>query len=302
MSLNESNKESFQKKDTMRSEKCPLCQSKSQRVFPKYEIWLFDCDVCRHRFAVVEPNLNHVTEIYGDDYFNGGGTGYGDYLQEAELLRAAGVRYGKLVSRYAKPGTMLDIGAAAGFVLQGFQNAGWRGRGIEPNANMARFGREKLNLDIFNGSLENYQSAEQVELVTLIQVIAHFQNPLAALEKVASLTKTGGFLLVETWRRDSLTAKIFGSNWHEYSPPSVLHWFTKEGLQDSVEKLGFKTTAAGKPAKWINAAHAKSLLKHKLEEMPAGRIFAKGLGIIPDRLNLPYPAEDLFWILCQKIK
>ena len=280
--------------------KCPLCESPSHRVFERHDIWIADCDACGHRFADLVPTPDDIQKVYGDDYFEGGGAGYKNYLDEEHLLSSAGRRYAGIVGKFTGPGTVLDIGCAAGFILQGFQDAGWMGSGIELNESMANYGREKLKLDIFTGGLEAYPQAVQFDLITIIQVIPHLQDPLSALRKAAGLTKAGGFLLTETWRRDSLTAKAFGRNWHEYSPPSVLHWFSKKGLQATVEKAGFKTVASGRPAKWINAGHAKSLIKYKLEQMPAGNLFAKGLGLIPDKLNLPYPAEDLAWTLFQK--
>ncbi len=281
---------------------CPLCLGETRRIFQAHDFWLRDCASCAHRFAEIEPTESHVARIYADEYFDGGGAGYSNYLGESNLLRAAGKRYGKLVKRYAprQAETVLDVGAAAGFVLQGFEDAGWRGQGIEPNAAMARFAKEKLGVNVVNSSLENFKSVEKFDLISLVQVAAHFQEARRAFEKLETLTARNGFWLIETWRRDSLTARAFGKNWHEYSPPSVLHWFTKKGLTNLVEQFGFKTVATGRPAKWINAAHAKSLVKFKLEQMPAGKLLEKSLKLIPDKLNLLYPAEDLFWLLAQK--
>lgn len=279
---------------------CPLCKSTSRRVFEQHDIWIADCGGCKHRFADFEPSPEQLDEIYGDNYFEGGGAGYKNYLEEERLLRAAGRRYARLVSKFAEPGTVLDVGSAAGFILMGFQDEGWTGSGIELNKGMAEYARRELKLDVFSGPFEAFQHDVQFDLVTMIQVISHFQDPMAAIAQAAALTKSGGLLLIETWRRDSLTAKAFGRNWHEYSPPSVLHWFTKKGLQAAVENAGLTAIASGRPAKWINAGHAKSLVKYKLEQLPAGNLFANGLRLIPDKLTLPYPAEDLAWLLFRK--
>lgn len=287
--------------EVTKSFSCPLCFGETSRIFQTHGFWLRDCLSCWHRFAEIEPHENHVARVYADDYFDGGGAGYSNYLAESELLRRAGERYGKLVKHYAHEAeTVLDVGAAAGFVLQGFEAAGWRGQGIEPNAAMAAFAQEKLGVNVVNSSLENFKSEEKFDLISLVQVAAHFQEPVRAFEKLATLTAPNGFLLVETWRRDSLTARAFGKNWHEYSPPSVLHWFTKKGLENLTAQFGFKTVAVGRPSKWINAAHAKSLIEFKLAQMPAGKLLSKTLKFIPDKLDLPYPAEDLFWLLAQK--
>jgi len=144
-----------------------------------------------------------------------------------------------------KKGKLLDVGAAAGFILQGFTDAGWRGIGLEPNVEMARFGRDKFNLDVRCGSLESFETGERFDLISMIQVVAHFYNPRAAFEKAADLLNENGFLLVETWNRASLSARLFGANWHEYSPPSVLQWFSETGLTQFLKEFSFEKIARG---------------------------------------------------------
>ena len=99
--------------------------------------------------------------------------------------------------------------------------------------------------------------------------------------------------MIETWNRESFSARIFGQNWHEYSPPSVLQWFSLDGLTHFLGEIGFEKIAHGRPPKKISGAHAKSLLKYRL-----GNNFL--LKLIPDGLNFPYPSEDLFWAIYRK--
>jgi len=47
-------------------------------------------------------------------------------------------------------------------------------------------------------------------------------------------------------------------------------------------------------------AHAKSLIGHVLPNVRLGRWAYRLLQGIPDRLVMPYPAEDLFWMLLQR--
>ena len=95
-------------------------------------------------------------------------------------------------------------------------------------------------------------------------------------------------------------ARIMGQNWHEYSPPSVLHFFSPETLRLFVKQFGFEEVAKGRPAKRIDSGHAKSLLQYKLEELKIGNIGAKLLKLIPENLTFPYPSYDLFWALYKK--
>jgi 2-polyprenyl-3-methyl-5-hydroxy-6-metoxy-1,4-benzoquinol methylase len=277
---------------------CPLCNSDSKRIFEVKDYWIRDCVACLHRFTELSANQDHVEKIYDDAYFNGGGAGYTDYLQEAEILRARGKWYGNLLSKYTRKGRVLDVGAAAGFVLKGLDDAGFKeGVGVEPNASMAEYGRKNLAMDIKRSSVEDYYTDEKFDIVTMIQVMAHFVKPKDVFGHVSAVVKDNGHLLVETWNRKSLSEKIFGTKWHEYSPPSVLHFFTDDRIDDLAKEHGFERVATGRPSKWISGAHAKSLIKFRLGERSP---LAMLVSLIPDRISIPYPSEDLFWVLYRK--
>lgn len=273
---------------------CPLCQSESKFAFEAKGFPVRDCVKCAHRFAEIAADENHVAEIYDDSYFSGGGAGYADYSAEGEMLKKHGRMYAKKLAKFdSKKGKILDVGAAAGFILQGFIDEGWKGIGLEPNAEIAKAGQAKFGLDIRQGSLESFNANEKFDLISMIQVAAHFYSPAEAFEKACSLLNENGLLLIETWNRESFSARIFGKNWHEYSPPSVLQFYSEKGLTEFLQTVGFEKIARGRPSKKISGAHAKSLLKYRL-----GDNFL--LKLIPDKINFPYPSEDLFWALYRK--
>ncbi len=268
---------------------CPLCNSDSRFAFEAKGFPLHDCTRCGHRFTAIDADEAHVAEVYGDSYFSGGGAGYADYLAEGEMLNLRGRMYAaKIAKLRSEPGKMLDVGAAAGFILRGFVDSGWQGTGLEPNSEMAKFGAKALGLHISRGSLENFRSREKFDLVSMIQVVAHFYDPRSAFERARDLLNDDGLLLIETWNRESLSARIFGKGWHEYSPPSVLQFFSESGLTRFLAEIGFEKVASGRPSKKISGAHARSLLKYRL-----GDNFL--LKLIPEKVNFPYPSEDLFW-------
>ena len=271
---------------------CPLCSSSGRFAFVAKGIDVLDCTECGHRFAGLKADEQHVAVVYGDDYFNGGGAGYSNYIAESEMLCRRGRDYAAKIAFHANPGRMLDVGAAAGYVLEGFLDQGWSGIGLEPNAAMAVRGQDR-GIDVRQGSLESFGSNDSFDLVSMIQVAAHFYDPKSAFEKAYDLLKPRGLLLIETWDRASLSARVFGKNWHEYSPPSVLNWWTKQGLDKFLAQIGFERTDGGRPSKKISGSHVRSLLKYRL-----GDNFL--LKLIPEKINFPYPSEDLFWALYKK--
>jgi hypothetical protein len=57
--------------------------------------------------------------------------------------------------------------------------------------------------------------------------------------------------------------------------------------------MDFTRVDGGRPSKKISGGHVRSLLKYRL-----GDNFL--LKLIPERLNFPYPSEDLFWALYKR--
>lgn len=279
---------------------CPVCGAPSATAFTLGSYAIADCPSCHHRFLASALSETHLASIYDDSYFFGGGDGYDDYLTEADLLRAQGERYGRLLAEYAEPGRALDIGSAAGFLQCGLEAAGWTTQGLEPNLSMVEHARSKLGLQAQQGSLESPPDWKPFDAICLIQVIGHFYDLPRALASAARLTRPGGLCLIEYWRRESWIARLLGKRWHEYSPPSVLHWFSRSSLDGIMARNGFTAIAAGTPRKYISGGHAKSLLAHKLAQLPMGRALTAGTALIPASTNFRYPAFDLEWRLYRR--
>ena len=281
---------------------CPVCGGAAQPWLEKSGHALVRCSACGHGFLAQALAGDHVARHYADDYFFGGGDGYPDYLAGADLVRAQARRYAQIVACHAPPGTLADIGAAAGFLLAEFRAAGWSGTGIEPNATMREYGHNTLDLDMQAGDAESFSLPQPVDLVTMIQVVGHLHDLSRALGNVAVHLKPGGLCLVEYWDATSLLARLMGANWYEISPPSVVHWFGPRDLARAFANHGMDQIDQGRPRRSVLGAHVASLLEHKLGQSGA-LAWARGLTrLIPPRAQIPYPAFDLRWALFKKVR
>ena len=248
----------------------------------------------------------HLDRVYGDDYFFGGGAGYRDYLRDQNTLVETGQRYGKILAeclpRHAKelPKSLLDIGAAAGFVLEGFRRSGWIGKGLEPNGTMVEYANDHFESQCTQGSLETIESDEIFDAISMIQVLPHFYDLTAALSNADRMTKPGGLWLIELWDIESITAKVLGKHWHEYNPPSVLHWFSEKSIEQLAAKHGMSKIARGRPKKRISGSHLKSAVKHNFSGGFVGAVVNSLSRIVPDAMTVPYPGDDVFWVILQK--
>ena len=280
---------------------CTICNNSNTRLkFLKNEYRILYCMGCNHVFTDFMPTSTELNQIYSDDYFFKGGAGYDDYTLEKEMLIKRGEYYAKKIDHLVVPGKVLDVGAAAGFILKGFENKGWQGIGIEPNHSMVEYGKDKVGVNIKTGSIETVKLKDTFDLVILIQVAAHIYDLHKSMRRINSFLKPGGHVLIETWNKDSLTAKVFGRNWHEYSPPGTLNYFSKKTLNQLMLKHSFYKVSEGTPKKSIHSKHAKSLIKHKLLESKGLKWATPLTSLIPGNMIIPYPSEDLFWTLYKK--
>jgi SAM-dependent methyltransferase len=280
---------------------CTICESSNTKVsFIKNEYRILHCSDCDHLFTDIILTNENAVGIYSDEYFKGGGYGYDDYTVEKDMLISRGEYYADKINKFITSGKVLDIGAAAGFILKGFENKGWHGTGIEPNKSMVEFGKTNVGIKVIEGTLESIELEENFDLVILVQVVAHLYRLNDSINKIYNCLKPGGYLLVETWNKDSLSARIFGKSWHEYCPPSTLNYFSKKTLSKLMSQHNFSLIAKGTPRKSIHSRHAKSILRHMFLDMPGFKWMAGIAGLIPDNKILPYPSEDLFWYLLKK--
>jgi SAM-dependent methyltransferase len=288
---------------------CPLCKAEGLEAFRVQEIPIEDCPDCGHRFAAYSAAEGHIENQYSDAYFFEGGAGYSNYLLEEKLLRRHGQRYATLLRNFSEPGQVLAIGCAAGFTLQGLVDQGWEAMGLEPNSTMANYACKQLGLQVRQESLENCavepwldrtSTGLGFDLVTWIQVLPHFVSPRKAMEQAAKLTRPGGLWLIEAWDRESKIARTLGSQWHEYSPPSVLHWFTPDSIAELAKEYGFSELERGRPKKYISAGHVFSLLEEKTDNFVLKGIVRLGAKITPTAAVIPYPGRDVFWTLLRK--
>ncbi|MCS7081756.1 MAG: class I SAM-dependent methyltransferase [Bacteroidetes bacterium] len=280
---------------------CPVCGALAWRPWAVVRGFaILECAGCGFAQLAEEPESDYTERVYGDAYFSAGGAGYPGYEHLEPALRRTGRWYGRLLRQYGPAGWVLDIGSAAGFLLQGLQEVGWRGVGLEPNGRMCAFARERLGLEVRQGAIEAFEPDRLYDAVLWVQVIGHVRDLEAALERARAATRRGGLWLIETWNRSSWQARLWGSRWHHYAPPSVRRWFDPRTLSALLRRWDFELLRVGRPPKRTVGRHLRALLEHHSARWPL-RGFWRALGrLLPERLVIPYPGRDVFYALFRR--
>ncbi len=137
-------------------------------------------------------------------------------------------------------GNVLDIGCGTGEFLAAISDLA-DVQGVEPEPEAARYGRERLGLNIHTGDLDSVVlPAGKFRLVTMWHAIEHMPQPVEALSRVHDLLEPDGRLLIAVPNIGSFDATAYESNWVAVDAPRHLWHFTPAKLDQVAETAGFK--------------------------------------------------------------
>lgn len=97
-----------------------------------------------------------------------------------------------------KSGQYLDVGSFAGKLLKYASDRGFDCRGVELNPKLAQYTKEILGIDVINGKIQEVELPQnEFDVITIIDVLEHLEDPKIILERLSSALKEDGVLLVK---------------------------------------------------------------------------------------------------------
>ncbi|MBM4421921.1 MAG: class I SAM-dependent methyltransferase [Chloroflexi bacterium] len=134
---------------------------------------------------------------------------------------------------------LLDVGAYIGVFVEVARAAGWDAEGIEPSG-WAVGEAVRAGLPVRRGTLSSVGfPSESFDVITLWDVIEHFDDPRAELDHVFRLLKPGGVVVIHTIDMGSLTAKLMGARW-PFLMEMHIAFFSRATLRAMLERVGFQ--------------------------------------------------------------
>jgi len=254
---------------------CCICHGASlEPRFPREKWSYLLCKACGHAQLSPWESAQQLDEFYEESYFVNSSTGgYSNYVQDEALHRLnAKDRLKHVAAAGGKGGRLLDVGCAAGFFLDVAQHStpAWDVIGMDCSAWARNTVREKFGITAY-GSLAEVKEKESTpfQAVTMFQVLEHIPDAREALKEVAGLLADRGGLVIETWDRESLVARLFGNHWQQITPPSVLHLFSRRSLKQLVEECGFTDVKIRASGKRVSVGFVGNLLHKKYPRLLA---------------------------------
>ncbi len=133
---------------------------------------------------------------------------------------------------------LLDIGAGIGLLVAEAQAQGMTAVGVEPSRHLTEIGKSKLGVDLRQGIFPHPDlSGEKYDLVCLVDVIEHVQNPVGLLRDIGQALAPGGRAIVVTPDVGSLAARMLKRRWWHFRLAHI-GYFNSSNLSLAAERAG----------------------------------------------------------------
>ena len=192
--------------------------------------------------SIADVPSGRLGEIYPDTYysFSGGKPSLAERVKQWLDRR----QFRRILSRIEGDQlSALDVGGGTGWLLT-------QARAVEPRLTrtavvdidpLAKDGAEALGHEFHLGRVETFATDAKFDLILLLNLIEHVEDPVAVLTKLRALLAPGGIMLVKTPNHDSLDARLFRHrSWGGFHCPR--HWviFTPESFEAAVRRAGLR--------------------------------------------------------------
>lgn len=280
---------------------CLICKKEAAFFFTKKNNHnVYRCKNCGHLFVYPQPI--GCAEIYQKSYFSGEGNfGYSDYDGDKEVLLDNFNKYLKKIDQFiATKGKMFDVGAATGNFIELAKKQGWSASGMELSEEACLIGAKK-GLEIMKGNFESANIEQNdFDVVTFLDVLEHFIDPVIALINAKGLLKFGGLLVINTPDSSSVVAKILGRKWHLIAPPEHPHCFSLGSLEMLLKKNNFELLYVDRISKRFSLRYIFKTLANWQKFFAWDRAYSylknKRLG----KISIPINTMDNIFIIAKK--
>jgi SAM-dependent methyltransferase len=223
---------------------CPICDG---RTVPSARLGRLGYRECSRCGFVFRPDVDEAAtrEVYEGGAYAEAHELYADPARIDGLRRDARVRL-RWLAPHAASGRLLDVGAAGGAFVAEAVGAGYDARGLEPTPAFAGFARERLGVDVMDGTIESAAlPAASLDVVTLWHVLEHLPDPRDAVDRLRDALVPGGVLALEVPNFGGALAQRDGASWGSLQPDVHVNQFTPGALAALLTRVRLEVVELG---------------------------------------------------------
>ena len=225
---------------------CVLCNGLDHTIIENCdrEYKVLRCMNCGLVYVNPIPPKELLENTYSKEY-------YTPWLgnQRRKRIKMWELRFKTLNSFSVRKSNLLDVGCGEGLFLEIAKENGWDVTGTEISGFAAKYGRDNLGLNIFEGEVMDAGFPDKTfDAITMWHVLEHTRNPMTILKEIKRIIKDNGVFILAVPNLDNKIMQIVyrivkGKHLHLFNiDDREMHFyhFNKKTITMAMEKSGFK--------------------------------------------------------------
>jgi SAM-dependent methyltransferase len=201
------------------------------------------CDLCNLIYISPRPSLAEIVDYYGH---NESAISADRHIASGHIKRLHARHNLQRLTQYVSSGSLLELGAGAGYFLLEAREIGFEVHGIELNTLLAVFMRKHLKIPCEESPFDVTSfGGKKFDVIYHCDVLSHFYDPIADFTRMHERLTDGGILAFQTGNFADVQKKFYGFI-DSFLYPEHLFFFGEQSLVELFGRTGFELLATYK--------------------------------------------------------
>ncbi len=163
------------------------------------------------------------------------------YIDKQDMFRPLFRKLLGFVYKFAPRGTLLDIGAGVGLLLDEARKMGYTVIGFEPSKASVLAAKKHFGIKLINSEFKN--SKVRVDIIVINHVLEHLKDPKEIVWQCSKILRNTGTLVIGVPNFNSFMCRIKRGKWQSLVPAQHRWQFTLTTLDNLVIPHGLRRIA-----------------------------------------------------------
>lgn len=213
--------------------KCLCGESEATSLFRSGLNDVIECNACKQVRIVAEHGAKKTGYYKKDDVQF--------YIDKQDMFRSLFRKLLGFIQKFAPNGTLLDIGAGVGLLLDEAREMGYNVIGFEPSRASVAAAKKHFGIKLINSEFKNAKL--HVDIVIINHVLEHLKDPKEIIRQCSEILRNTGTLVIGAPNFNSFMSRLKRGKWQSLIPTQHRWQFSLSTLDNLVVPHGFRRIA-----------------------------------------------------------
>lgn len=194
------------------------------------------CNNCNLIYINPRPNLEDIINLYGHDNAHASADSHISFSYAKTLYTKHTLT---IINKYVN-GSILEIGAGAGYFLKEAQRQNFEVYAIEFNKIQAEFIKKEHSIPCELSALSNETfGTRKFDIIYHCDVLSHFYEPIIEFKNINQKLNPNGYVIFETGNLGDVK-KTYFKYYSKFQYPDHLFFFSEKNIRSLLAETGFE--------------------------------------------------------------